>query len=256
MFEQASRELERLGLSAFLQAAHAAKLEGDQLKPAFVKRFYHVWLDAVYAENPTLRVSGDLLQKTVAQFWRDDLEQLPIARERLVTHLAQQRPSALWVDAPSSEVTMLKREMVKRKHHKSIRRLFAEIPNLLLALKPCLMMSPLSVSQYLASAPIQFDMVIFDEASQIPPEDAVGAIVRSKQVIVAGDHQQLPPTPFFRSLGADEGDEEIWMTEGVMESLLQETTIVLPSVRCCGITAVVTKHCWRSRIITFTKTVL
>src|SRR5581483_9831655 len=76
LFEQASHELERLGLGAFLQAAHAAKLEGDQLKPAFLKRFYHVWLDAVYAENPTLRVSGDLLQKTVAQFWRDDLEQL------------------------------------------------------------------------------------------------------------------------------------------------------------------------------------
>lgn len=221
--------LEGLGGGAFLESARAAKLQGDQLKPAFLKRFYPLWLDAVYAQVPVLEQSEEVHRKRVAQFWRADVEQLTIARERLVQQLATARPAVGWSDAPSSEVTLLKREMAKRKHHKSIRRLAAEIPNLLLALKPCLMMSPLSVSQYLATAPVTFDLVIFDEASQIPPEEAVTAIVRAKQIIVAGDHQQLPPTPFFQTLGELE-DQEI--TEpAVLESLLQEASIVLPSVR-------------------------
>lgn len=126
-------------------------------------------------------------------------------------------------------MTLLKRELAKRKHHKSFRRLASEIPNLLLTLKPCLMMSPLSVSQYLASAPVIFDLVIFDEASQIPPEEAIAAIVRAKQIIVAGDHQQLPPTPFFQTLGETEDEE--WRDTNVLESLLQEAAVVLPSVR-------------------------
>lgn len=259
LFARAREHLERFGLGAFLQSAHAARLEGDQLKPAFLKRFYHLWLDAVYEHAPGLSVSGDLENKTVAQFWRDDVEQLHIARERLVTQLAQARPAAQWGDAPSSEVTLLKRELVKRKHHKSIRRLLSEIPNLLLTLKPCLMMSPLSVSQYLASAPIIFDMVIFDEASQVPPEEAVAAIVRAKQVIVAGDHQQLPPTPFFQSLGVDEDDEEEWEQSGVMESLLQEAAVVLPSTRLSwhyrsrheSLLAFSNHHFYDDRLVTF-----
>lgn len=221
--------LKGFGGNAFLESARAAKLQGDQLKPAFLKRFYLLWLDGVYAQLPVLARGEEVHRKRVAQFCRADVEQLTIARERLVQQLAAARPAAGWSDAPSSEVTLLKRELAKRKHHKSIRRLAAEIPNLLLALKPCLMMSPLSVSQYLASAPVAFDLVIFDEASQIPPEEAVTAIVRAKQIIVAGDHQQLPPTPFFQTLGELEEQE---ITEpAVLESLLQEASIVLPSVR-------------------------
>ena len=78
-----------------------------------------------------------------------------------------------------------------------LRKLFRTIPNLLLKLKPCLMMSPLSVSYFLEAETYKFDMVIFDEASQIFPQDAIGAICRGKQVVIAGDSKQLPPTSFF-----------------------------------------------------------
>lgn len=228
-FEKECAALEGLGAGAFLESARAAKLQGDQLKPAFFKRFYPLWLDGVYASKPILEQSEELHRKRVVQFCRADVEQQTIARERLVQKLAGARPAVAWSDAPSSEVTLLKRELAKRKHHKSFRRLASEIPNLLLTLKPCLMMSPLSVSQYLASAPVTFDLVIFDEASQIPPEEAIAAIVRAKQIIVAGDHQQLPPTPFFQTLG--EMEEEEWRDTNVLESLLQEAAVVLPSVR-------------------------
>ena len=74
-----------------------------------------------------------------------------------------------------------------------LRKLFKQIPNLLLKLKPCLMMSPLSVSYFLETEAYHFDLVIFDEASQIFPEDAIGAIFRGSQVVIAGDSKQLPP---------------------------------------------------------------
>lgn len=258
LFQNGCAELERLGLGAFLAAARAARLDGDQLKPAFLKRFYHLWLDHVAQQQPILNVGSALRQKLVAQFCRDDRQQLDLARQRLVRQQQQARPSAHWHDAPSSEVTLLKRELAKRKHHKSIRRLFADIPNLLLALKPCLMMSPLSVSQYLASAPIRFDLVIFDEASQIPPEEAVAAIVRAKQVIVAGDHEQLPPTPFFQALGGDENDDEgAW--GDTLESILQEAAVVLPSTRLewhyrsrhAALLDFSNHHLYQDRLITF-----
>ena len=94
----------------------------------------------------------------------------------------------------------------------SVRRLIARIPNLLQTLKPCFLMSPLAVSQYLPAGPLasdhlEFDVVIFDEASQVPPYDALPAIDRARQAIVVGDRQQLPPTTFFQR---DPGDDDDW----------------------------------------------
>ena len=95
-----------------------------------------------------------------------------------------------------------------------VRKLIARIPNLLQTLKPCFLMSPLAVSQYLPAGPLasdhlEFDVVIFDEASQVLPEDALPAIDRTRQVIVVGDTKQLPPTTFFQSgLGNDDDESD------------------------------------------------
>ena len=97
------------------------------------------------------------------------------------------------------------REANKKAKHLPLRRLFDEMPGLLARLKPCLLMSPLSVSQFLPADPekLHFDVVVFDEASQLLPEDAIGAIYRGKQLVVTGDNQQLPPTTFFQQLAGD-----------------------------------------------------
>lgn len=248
--------LDRFGLGGFLHSARAAHLEGVALQSAFLKRFYQLWLDAVYAQYPPLRVSGEVYRKQVAHFARQDVEQLQIARERLRQQWADARPQTAWSDAPSSEVTLLKRELAKRKHHKSIRRLLAEIPNLLLTLKPCLMMSPLSVSQYLAAAPVTFDLVIFDEASQIPPEEAIAAVMRARQMIVAGDDQQLPPTPFFETLDESPAEDDDRIT---LESLLQQAAVVLPRVQLMwhyrsrheALLAFSNHHLYGDRLLTF-----
>ena len=106
-------------------------------------------------------------------------------------------------------MNILTRELSKKTRRIAVRRLIQRIPNLLQKLKPCFLMSPLAVSQYLPAGPLesdhlQFDTVIFDEASQVVPEDALPAIERARQVIVVGDQHQLPPTTFFQVTIDDE----------------------------------------------------
>ncbi len=118
------------------------------------------------------------------------------------------RPSSNFLGADSSELGILQKEIAKKRKHKPLRRLFAEIPTVLQRLKPCIMMSPLSVSMFLDTDDIRFDLVIFDEASQVFPWDALGAIYRGKQLIVAGDDKQLPPTNFFNRADTESDDDE------------------------------------------------
>ncbi len=118
------------------------------------------------------------------------------------------RPSSSFLAAESSELGILQKEISKKRKHKPLRRLFAEIPTVLQRLKPCIMMSPLSVSTFLDTDDIRFDLVIFDEASQVFPWDALGAIYRGQQLIVAGDDKQLPPTNFFNRADVESDDDE------------------------------------------------
>ncbi len=119
-----------------------------------------------------------------------------------------------------TEVALLQRELSKQRAHMPLRQLLTAIPNLTPLLKPCMLMSPLSVAQYLTTDAKPFDVVIFDEASQIPVWDAIGAIGRGQNAIIVGDPRQMPPTSFFsRSKDAEEDDDGM---EKDMESILDE----------------------------------
>lgn len=116
---------------------------------------------------------------------------------------------------------VLKHELQKQKRHKPVRQLAAEMGEAFTRLAPCMLMSPLSIAQYLPAEQALFDLVIFDEASQIAPWDAVGSIARGRQVVIAGDPRQMPPTSFFnRSAGDGDGDGD--GVEEDMESILGE----------------------------------
>lgn len=120
-----------------------------------------------------------------------------------------------------TEVALLQRELSKQRAHMPLRQLLTSIPHLTPLLKPCMLMSPLSVAQYLTTDAAPFDVVIFDEASQIPVWDAIGAIGRGHNAIIVGDPRQMPPTSFFsRSKEAEEDDDDT--TEKDMESILDE----------------------------------
>jgi very-short-patch-repair endonuclease len=121
-----------------------------------------------------------------------------------------------------TELSLLTREISKQKRHIPIRQLLKRAGKTLQQLKPCFMMGPLSVAQYLEQGHLHFDLVVMDEASQLRPEDALGAVARGKQLVVVGDPKQLPPTNFFDRLmdeEDDDGDAASAVVEGV-ESIL------------------------------------
>lgn len=114
-------------------------------------------------------------------------------------------------------LSLIKRELEKAQRHIPIRQLMARAGDSVQSLKPCFMMSPISVAQFLPPGKIEFDLIVMDEASQLRPEDAIGAIARGRQVVVVGDTKQLPPTAFFDSGEDPLNESEIESFESILE---------------------------------------
>ena len=110
-------------------------------------------------------------------------------------------------------------EFEKKKRHLPIRQLILRAGHAIQAIKPVFMMSPLSIATYIPPGAVEFDIVVFDEASQVKPVEALGALLRGKQAVVVGDTEQLPPTTFFDNLGGEDDDDEESVTTD-MESIL------------------------------------
>ncbi len=140
--------------------------------------------------------------------------------QEMVAKLSMKVPSASGNMANSSEMGILQRAIRSNGRMLSIRKLFDSIPNLLCRMKPCMLMSPLSVAQYIDPNFPKFDFVIFDEASQIPTSGAVGAIARGDNVIVVGDPNQLPPTSFFKTNQVDEDNYDKEDLESLLDDCL------------------------------------
>src|SRR5699024_9286373 len=135
---------------------------------------------------------------------------------------------AMSANGMAAQETLIKGQASRKRGHKPVRELLAEAEELLLKLKPVWAMSPLVVSQVLPQRRM-FDVVIFDEASQIPTADAIPSIMRAEQAVVAGDPRQLPPTNFFNQMDRDEGepDDALSMASGY-ESILDAMQPLLP----------------------------
>ena len=200
----------------------------------FKKRFWYLWLDAyAYAMPQIIKFSSEHQKQLVDNFKLLDKKQLEIARVRVRAFLTNNMPNfSLAFNSKQTETGILLNELKKKRNLLSTRKLIESLPNILPAIKPCMMMSPLTVSTYFGTnTKWKFDLVIFDEASQIKPEFAVSAIARGKQLIVAGDSQQMPPTYFFDSFYGnsdeynDEAQEEI---KDDLESILDEMAMRLP----------------------------
>ena len=116
-----------------------------------------------------------------------------------------EKPSLNGAPSRNSELGILLSEFNRKRGHMPIRQLLSNTCGLVQRIKPCFMMSPLSVAQFLDpqnSKNVRFDVVVFDEASQVKPEDALGAFLRGNQAVVMGDTRQLPPTSFFDTMSA------------------------------------------------------
>ncbi len=235
-FRRALDSCEHLGLSPFIEDARDRDVQGSQLPNAFKKALAAAWITDVQSRVPVL---ADFNPAEYDRL-RQEFQHLDRGLRRAAVHATlasatAQRPETAAGVVAASEIGILRRQGQLQRRHLPLRRLFTATPTLLPVLKPCLLMSPLSVASYLPQGVLRFDLVIFDEASQIPPEEAVGAIVRGRQVVVAGDEKQLPPTSFFRAMVEDEAssdDEEEDLTP-LTDSILEECVPLFPEAYLC-----------------------
>lgn len=198
------------GLGDFIKVLFLKRVAYNKYSVTFKCQFLRCWIDKVFAQRPALRQFNGRDHEQLIKIFRElDRKQIELAKVR-IKHILSGNYDVSWQGSTGSERAILEREVRKQRAHKPLRRLFKEIPNLLLSLKPCLMMSPLTVAQFLDPHIFKFDLVIFDEASQVPPEDSIGSIMRGKQIVIAGDTKQLPPTSFFQSavLTSEDSEEE------------------------------------------------
>jgi very-short-patch-repair endonuclease len=225
--------------------------------------FQYAWLisalDSVSQTDPEIGgFVGSSHGRYVDQFTHLDEERIALAVDR-VKRAHGERTIAAMNANPAGE-QLIRAEAGKMKRHLPLRRVFSQAADVLTAVCPCWMASPLSVSQLLDSGRQYFDFVIFDEASQVLPEDAIPSVLRGHNLVVAGDSKQLPPTTFFAAADDDESaaDEEASGTEG-FESLLDTMNSFLNSSyldwhyrsRDESLINFSNRHIYQSRLVTF-----
>jgi very-short-patch-repair endonuclease len=213
------------GLGTLVQALEAGGLRAKDAVLAFDVA-YARWLAPLLIDSrePLRRFSALEHSRLIEEFRALDSEIAKLASETIRARVGQMVPRKSDVD-PAPGFGLLRREVQKKAGHVPVRRLVAEMGPALTRLTPCLLMSPHSVAQFFAAGQLKFDLVVFDEASQIAVWDAIGAIARGRNTIIVGDPKQMPPTNFFsRGADVDETAEEDLSSANVgdLESILDE----------------------------------
>ncbi|MDR1138479.1 MAG: DUF4011 domain-containing protein [Clostridiales bacterium] len=196
---------QELGIQQYIDQITLVQLDSKHIVDSFCKCVYKSWLDIIvpqYQHIDSFRYNYQ--QQLVSQFVKLDTGHIQYSRQLVLSRLYNKLPNIDDAASNYGEIARLRREMAKKSKRLPTRKLLALIPNLIGVFKPCMMMSPLSVSTFLDSN-IKFDTVIFDEASQVRTSDAIGAIYRAKQAIIVGDNKQLPPSSFF-AISSDSQD--------------------------------------------------
>lgn len=218
VWNYACEQGEKLGLTPFI-AAYKNGLPHEQAYPAYKKAvFKALVLNSVNKSEALNRFSGVLFNDSIKLFKRMEKEASELSKQEIYCRLAARIPDFTTEAASNSELGILQRAIRSKGRGTSIRSLFEKIPNLLSRLCPCMLMSPISAAQYLDPKTTPFDIVIFDEASQMPTARAIGAIARGKSAVIVGDPKQMPPTSFF---SASKIDEENFDSED-LESILDD----------------------------------
>ncbi|WP_026939012.1 DUF3320 domain-containing protein [Holophaga foetida] len=216
------REAARTLIAQGMPQIPEATIPPLQLALAVERTLLEAWSAAIRDQETPLRVfEGGHHHRKVSRFRELDRQWIQLSRAFVIRQLEGRLPLAGAGISENSEMGILMREIKKKARHMAIRKLLQAIPTLLGRLKPCLLMSPLSVAQYLPAEGKPFDLLVFDEASQITTHDAIGALARGGQVIIVGDSKQLPPTSFFsRNLDEEGTADDNDVTE--LESILDE----------------------------------
>lgn len=195
---------------------------GANTANAFLKAYYQCIIINTIETTPALRGFSGLLFKDIIDRYRSLTRNFQkLTEQELVARLSQTIPTDETADKQTAkELTLLRKRITNNGRATTIRRIIDQIPTILPRLAPCMLMSPLSVAQYLKMQNNLFDIVIFDEASQMPTSEAVGAIARSKTVVVVGDPKQMPPTSFFETKNITEDYVEYDDLESILDDCI------------------------------------
>ncbi len=186
-------DLRELGWKAPLDRCAAERVPAGRLRDTLERAMYAAWVEAVTAADPVLRSARpEALDSAVTRFRELDRRLVEEAAEHVVEAYLEGRPTTT-----VGQAGVIRHQARLQRRHLPVRTLLERTAEVVTSLKPSFMMSPLTVSQFLPPS-FTFDVVIFDEASQIGPADAVNCIYRGRQLVVAGDERQLPPTSFFQ----------------------------------------------------------
>ena len=216
-FNRLEERFAELQLQAVTEIAASWKDAGTHLAKCFERSYLSAVMAEAFRERPALtEFDGNTHQDIINRFRLLDRD--------LFQHNRALVAQAHWRRLPrgpgGGQIGVLRREFEKKRRHFPLRKLMTEAGNAILQIKPVFMMSPLSIAKFIPPGSVHFDLVIFDEASQVRPVDAIGAILRARQAVVVGDNKQLPPTSFFDRVADGDGDEEEPVATSDLESIL------------------------------------
>ncbi len=236
-----SARLEADGLSPLLDLLDKGVINPDQAVDEFLYASAEARWEAARAALPDLDGLAHLDRHVLVKTFRELEEARMEETRRLVRakHLAQLPTGA------AGQMGFLRGEMAKQRRHKPIRQIMRAAGQMVQRIKPVLLMSPISIAQYLPPGSTEFDLLLIDEASQVRPEDALGAIVRCRQIVVVGDQKQLPPTSFFDRVAGGEDEEE--EEEEIRAASATEMESVLTLCEARGLNPFMLEWHYRSR---------
>ena len=233
LFVKQCEECQQTIAQPLLDSIASDMLEPQDVLPCFEGRLADALLGEAFRERTPLDGFDCVSHEgTIANFRKLDGDSIKLNRQRLASQLHQKLPRLLGGASRESEIGILQGQFNRKRGHMPIRKLLSTAGRLIQKIKPCFMMSPLSVAQFCDPEIIQFDVVVFDEASQIRPEDALGALLRGRQAIVIGDTRQLPPTSFFEHLvdtTGDEAEDDFTTSIADVESILHQCRQSFPT---------------------------
>ena len=221
--------LKNSNASMFVDSIEKRNIKKDDIEALVDGNFADSLLNILFVENQELATFiGELHENRIREFKDLDKKILVLNRKRIFHKLNSNIPK-IFGGTENPQAKILAGEFTRKSGHMPVRKLLEKAGGMIKQIKPCFMMSPLSIAQYLdpTNEELQFDVVIFDEASQVKPEDALGAFMRGKTAVVMGDTQQLPPTSFFDQMSDADSDEEE-ATSLDMESILHLCKLSFP----------------------------
>jgi len=192
-----------IGLEGLISAIESKNIQSNEIQDLFDRSYYLWWIENIRSEDPIIKKYYKPDHEAIIRRLKlIDNEYQALIKEQIVIKLYAQLFD--WDFTKDNEKEILNKQIKRKRNNISVRLLFKNISTILPKLKPCMLMSPISVAQYLSSED-KFDVVIFDEASQIPIWDAIGSIVRGNQVIIVGDPKQMPPSNYYQriAIGGD-----------------------------------------------------